>query len=74
MGGGTKPEHLLVILPFAEPVGIFERIKKNHPDIKITYRNLHFVNFEDGVKEIPKGRNAYQCQIPSLLNITINNC
>lgn len=57
MGGGpeTKPEHLLFILPFPEPTGILERIKKNHPQIDITYRNLSFVNFEDGMKELPKG-------------------
>lgn len=57
MGGGPEPttEHLLIILPFPEPTEIVERIKKNHPHIDITYRNLTFVNFEDAVKEIPKG-------------------
>jgi len=57
MGGGPESttEHLLFILPFPEPTEIVERIKKNHPQIDITYRNLSFVNFEDGVKEIPKG-------------------
>ncbi len=57
MGGGPESttEHLLFILPFPEPTETVERIKKNHPQIDITYRNLSFVNFEDGVKEIPKG-------------------
>ncbi|MCJ1341558.1 hypothetical protein MMC09_006854 [Bachmanniomyces sp. S44760] len=41
MGGGkTKPEHLLITLPFPEPTAVLERIKKNHPQIKITYRSL----------------------------------
>lgn len=41
MGGGPdpKPEHLLVVIPFPEPTAIFERIKKNHPNISITYRS-----------------------------------
>ena len=57
MGGGPEPatEHLLIILPFPEPTKLVERIKKNHPQFVITYKNLSFVNFEDGVKEIPKG-------------------
>ena len=44
MGGGpdSKPEHLLVILPFEEPTEIFERIRKNHPNIKITFINQRF--------------------------------
>ena len=57
MGGGpcTKPEHLLVILPFPEPTKIFERIKRNHPQIKITFRRLQFGTFDEGLQEIPKG-------------------
>ncbi|CAF9935298.1 MAG: hypothetical protein ALECFALPRED_006356 [Alectoria fallacina] len=56
MGGGpdTKPEHLLVILPFKEPTEIFDRIKKNHPNIKITFKSL-FISSSPwkGVEEIP---------------------
>ena len=57
MGGGEdpKPENLLVILPFPEPVDIFERIRKNHPHIQITFRRLAFGTFDEGLKEIPKG-------------------
>ena len=45
MGGGThQPEHLLVILPFAEPTEIFDRIRKAHPYLKITYKSLHFTS------------------------------
>ena len=57
MGGGpsTKPEHLLAILPFPEPVQIFERIKKKHPHIKITFQRLAFGTFDEGLKDIPKG-------------------
>jgi len=42
MGGGPESttEHLLFILPFPEPTETVERIKKNHPQIDITYRNL----------------------------------
>ncbi|KAL8803416.1 MAG: hypothetical protein Q9182_003214 [Xanthomendoza sp. 2 TL-2023] len=42
MGGGPKPEHLLVILPFDAPTAIFDRIRRNHPQIKITFHQLHF--------------------------------
>lgn len=57
MGGGpsAKPEHLLVILPFPEPTAIFERIKKNHPHVTITFRRLAFGTFDEGLQEIPKG-------------------
>ena len=39
MGGGPDqaPEHLYITLPFPEPKPIVERIKKEHPYIKITY-------------------------------------
>lgn len=57
MGGGPKPEHLLVILPFREPVEALERIKKNHPHIEITFKNLHFTDTPwKGVEDIPKGK------------------
>ncbi|KAL8721997.1 MAG: hypothetical protein Q9225_001433 [Loekoesia sp. 1 TL-2023] len=42
MGGGPKPEHLLVILPFSAPAAIFDRIRRNHPYIKITFHQLLF--------------------------------
>ncbi|KAL8810219.1 MAG: hypothetical protein Q9223_005181 [Gallowayella weberi] len=42
MGGGSKPEHLLVILPFDAPTAIFDRIRRNHPHIKITFHQLRF--------------------------------
>ncbi|KAL8702765.1 MAG: hypothetical protein Q9201_004066 [Fulgogasparrea decipioides] len=44
MGGGPKPEHLLVILPFNPPTTIFERIRRNHPYVKITFYQLHFTD------------------------------
>lgn len=40
MGGGSKNEHLLCTLPFPESKAIVDRIKKNHPGITITYRDL----------------------------------
>ena len=57
MGGGPKPEHLLVILPFREPVEALERIEKNHPNIEITFKNLRFTDTPwKGVEDIPKGK------------------
>lgn len=48
--------HLLLILPFREPVDILDRIKQNHPHFKITY---HHVPYTDtpfiADTEIPKG-------------------
>ncbi|KAL8732657.1 MAG: hypothetical protein Q9166_002632 [cf. Caloplaca sp. 2 TL-2023] len=44
MGGGHKPEHLLVILPFNAPTAIFDRIRHNHPYLKITFHQLHFTD------------------------------
>ena len=57
MGGGPKPEHLLVILPFREPVENLERIKRKHPNIEITFRSLRFTDTPwKGVEDIPKGK------------------
>lgn len=58
MGGGpeSKPEDLLVILPFQEPTEAFDRIKKNHPNTKITFKSLLFTDTPwKGQEEIPKG-------------------
>jgi len=58
MGGGpgAKPEHMLVVVPFEEPTAIFDRIRKKHPHIKITYRNLSFNETPwKGTQEIPRG-------------------
>ncbi|KAL8850475.1 MAG: hypothetical protein Q9221_004617 [Calogaya cf. arnoldii] len=44
MGGGPKSEHLLVILPFDSPNALLERIRHNHPHIKITYHQLGFTD------------------------------
>lgn len=57
MGGGlsTKPEHLLAILPFPEPTGVFDTIRKKHPHITITYRHLIFSSFDRGLQDVPKG-------------------
>lgn len=65
MGGGSKPEHLLVILPFREPVEALERIKKNHPNIEITFKNLRFTDTPwKGVEDIPKGKlsRCFYCE------------
>ncbi|KAL8664390.1 MAG: hypothetical protein Q9202_003080 [Teloschistes flavicans] len=42
MGGGPRPEHLLVILPFSAPTQIFDRIRRRHPHVKITFHRLQF--------------------------------
>ena len=56
-GGGPKPEHLLVILPFREPVEELERIKRKHPNIEVTFRSLRFTDTPwKGIEEIPKGK------------------
>lgn len=60
MGGGPdpKPEHLLAILPFAEPTAVFDRIRKNHPNIKVSYHNLAFADVVwKGLKSVPKGEH-----------------
>ena len=57
MGGGPKTEHLLVILPFREPVEALERIKRKYPHIEITFRSLRFTDTPwKGVADIPKGK------------------
>ena len=66
MGGGAEPEHMLVILPFEEPTAIFDRIRKNHPHIKITFKRLNFTETPwKETQEIPKG-------LPRSLNLSIS--
>ena len=53
-GGGSLPEHLLVILPFNAPTAIFDRIRRNHPQIKITFHQLHFAETPwEARKQVP---------------------
>ncbi|KAI4267031.1 MAG: hypothetical protein LQ337_008555 [Flavoplaca oasis] len=55
MGGGQKSEHLLVILPFESPNAIFDRIRRNHPHIKITFYQLAFTDTPwKGRFEVPR--------------------
>ncbi|KAL9626523.1 MAG: hypothetical protein Q9204_007236 [Flavoplaca sp. TL-2023a] len=55
MGGGQKFEHLLVILPFESPNAIFDRIRRNHPYIKITFYQLAFTDTPwKGRFEVPR--------------------
>jgi len=66
MGGGPgpKPEHLLAVLPFAEPTAIFDRIRKKHPNIKFSYHNLASADTVwKGSKNVPKG----ECNNPRSL-------
>ncbi|KAL8665271.1 MAG: hypothetical protein Q9168_007734 [Polycauliona sp. 1 TL-2023] len=44
MGSGPESEHLLVILPFDSPDAIFDRIRRNHPRIKITFHQIRFTD------------------------------
>lgn len=66
MGGGPdpKPEHLLAVLPFAEPTVIFDKIRKKHPNIKFSYHNLASADTVwKGSKNVPKG----ECNNPRSL-------
>ncbi|KAI4118340.1 MAG: hypothetical protein LQ345_001602 [Seirophora villosa] len=54
MGGGLKPEHLLVVLPFDPPTAILDRIRQGHPHVKITFHQLHFTETPwKGREQIP---------------------
>ena len=53
-----KPEHLLAILPFPEPTGVFDKIREKYPHITITYRHLVFTSFDNGLQDVPQGEVA----------------
>lgn len=36
----SKSPHLVLALPYREPVAILDRLRKNHPQFKITYRQI----------------------------------
>ena len=57
--------HLLLILPFPEPVDILDRIRQNHPQFKITYRHVPYTDtpFIADTK-IPKGMLIAKCMDP----------
>lgn len=44
MGDASLPpkEHILCLLPFPEDSRISERIKKNHPNIELKYKQITF--------------------------------
>lgn len=50
MGGGDQPpkhERLLAILPFKEPTEVLNQLRKNHPNIDITYLQQSFIDGMD---------------------------
>jgi hypothetical protein len=49
---------LLCVLPFPEPADIIARIGKNHPHIKVVYRQMTFARFQAPMKlaeAVPEG-------------------
>jgi len=69
MGGGhhAEPEHLLCTLPFPNNDSvkpILERIKKNHPNVEITYRDLSAQDPFAKDSGIPEG-TAREVSVPS---------
>lgn len=64
MGGGAKPENLLIILPFKEPTEAINRIQKKHPNIKVNYRSLLYgeVPWKEAT-DPPKGWSKYSSYI-----------
>lgn len=60
MGGGddVKPEYMLLVLPAPEPVDILERIRKEHPQIRITYHQTTFTKVFQKEEDIPRGENS----------------
>jgi phosphoglycerate dehydrogenase-like enzyme len=59
MGGGDKKQHLLCALPFPENKTILDRIRKNHPNLKVTYHQTTAAAFakdqgiSDGASSAP---------------------
>ncbi|KAI9714199.1 MAG: hypothetical protein M1812_006420 [Candelaria pacifica] len=57
MGGGSdhKPEHLLIVVPLPEPEKILDRIRKEHPNIKISYHEITLgrTTFDRDESDIP---------------------
>lgn len=52
----SKSPHLVLALPYREPVAILDRLRKNHPQFKITYRQITHSKSPFIVDtEIPKG-------------------
>lgn len=62
MGGGSSDhtkEHLLIVLPFAEPKAVIERIEKKHPDLKVTYKELYYADTPwKAEDEVPEGGSS----------------
>ncbi len=58
MGGGddAKPEYMLLVLPMPEPADILERIRKEHPQIRISYHQTTFRKVFQEEEDIPRGK------------------
>jgi hypothetical protein len=53
-----KEDVLLCVLPFPEPADIIGRIRKNHPWLKVVYRQIQFTNFRAPIEltdNVPEG-------------------
>ena len=53
MGGG--PEHILCLLPFPNADHEIERLKKKFPDVKITFKYIHFANYGKEPEVVSEG-------------------
>ena len=62
MGGGpaTLSGHLLLTLPWPEPTEVTDRIRKEHPDLKITYIEVGGRRSREPGK-VPDGKLVFHC-------------
>ena len=60
MGGGAQTPHLLCTLPFPEPKGTLDKLRKKHPNLKITYMHLTNPNIFYTDYNIPDGKSNPQ--------------
>lgn len=67
MGGGPAKDHLLIVLPFKEPVDTIEALRKKFSDIDITFHNTSYTRDHEQLrKELPsdvwkKVRTRWSC-------------
>ena len=56
--GSTTMHHVLIAVPFPEPPGATDVVRKSHPGFKVTYIQLMDPNPMSGKHDIPDGKET----------------
>jgi hypothetical protein len=62
-------EHILMTLPFPEPVEILDKLRKKHRSLKIVYRSIYVHRETFGPQDmVPDGKSTFPVRLPPAID------